>query len=58
MFEARQPKACLLLFTAQLSQRLFLKHTVKKTKGNPPLWASQDMLVFAQQWSVERGTLS
>lgn len=26
----QRPKACLLLFTAQLSQRLYLKHTVKK----------------------------
>lgn len=29
----QQPKACLLLFTGQLSQRLYLKHTVKKVEG-------------------------
>lgn len=54
----QRPKACLLLFTAQLSQRLYLKHTIKKKiRGSGPLRGSREILAFPQRCRVERETL-
>ena len=53
----RQPKACLLLFTVQLSQSLYLKHTAKNCREHAALSLSRHACICLTVLCRE-GTLS